>query len=233
MTPSLSARTLAWAVHAYTASGAVWGLLALLAILEGNYRQGFYWLALQVFIDATDGVLARAARVSEVTPFFNGTKLDDLVDYLTYVFVPAVFFVHAPILPDGVDVALAAAVLVASGYGFSREDAKTSDHFFTGFPSYWNVVAAYLLAWRLGPWVNANILAALVVLVFVPIRYIYPSRTTTLMGLSIALGAAWAVLMLWMIWQLPNVAAWLLWATLVYPAYYVVLSLVLSRRREA
>jgi phosphatidylcholine synthase len=232
MTPSLSARTLAWAVHAYTASGAVWGLLALLAILEGDYRQGFFWLALQVFIDATDGVLARAARVSEITPSFNGTKLDDLVDYLTYVFVPAVFFVHAPVLPDGVDVAIAAAMLVASGYGFSRDDAKTSDHFFTGFPSYWNVVAVYLLAWQLGPWVNANILAALVVLVFVPVRYIYPSRTTTLMGLSIALGAAWAVLMLWMIWRLPDVPTWMRWATLVYPVYYFVLSLVLSRRRE-
>ena len=233
MTPTPTARALAWAVHAYTALGAVWALLALLAILQGDYREGFFWLALQVFVDATDGVLARAARVKDVTPFFNGTKLDDLVDYRTYVFVPAVFFVHAPVLPDGVDVVIAAAVLVASGYGFSREDAKTSDHFFTGFPSYWNVVAVYLLAWKLDPWVNANILAVLVVLVFVPIRYIYPSRTTTLMGPTIGLGALWAVLMLWMMWRLPDVPSWMLWATLVYPVYYFGLSLALSRRRGA
>lgn len=226
-------KALAWAVHAYTASGAAWGLLALLAILAGDYRRGFFWLALQAFIDATDGVLARAARVHEVTPQFSGTKLDDLIDYVTYVFVPAVFFVRAPVLPDRVDVALASAILVASGYGFSRTDAKTTDHFFTGFPSYWNVVAVYLLAWRLDPWVNANILAALVVLVFVPIRYVYPSRTPTLMGLSNGLGAVWAVLMLWTMWRLPDVPAWLLWAALAYPVYYFGLSLALTRRRGA
>ena len=118
--------------------------------------------------------------MSERIPWFDGGKLDDIVDYLTYVFVPALFVWRAVLVPDEWTIWIAAAMLLASGYGFSRKDAKTPDHFFTGFPSYWNVVTFYLLVAGWSSFVNAAILVTFIVLVFVPIRYVYPSRTPIL-----------------------------------------------------
>ncbi len=172
----------AWLAHAYTASGVVLAFLATRAVVEHRYREAFLWLALQIFVDSTDGVLARRARVATLLPWFNGSKLDDIVDYLTYVFVPALLVWRALLVPDAWALPVACAMLLASAFGFNREDAKTSDHFFTGFPSYWNIVVLYLFVARLTPVVNAVILLSLAVLVFVPIRYVYPSRTPTLQG---------------------------------------------------
>ncbi len=205
-------------------------MLAFLAtrdVIEHQYREAFFWLSLQVFVDSTDGVLARRARVSEVLPWFNGAKLDDIVDYLTYVFVPALIVWRALLVPDAWTLPVALAMLLASAFGFSRGDAKTSDHFFTGFPSYWNIVVFYLFVAGLSPLVNAVILLLLAALVFVPIRYVYPSRTRVLQPITLALGVIWAVLMLVMLWQFPAVSRLVFWASLVFPAYYVILSLVL------
>jgi phosphatidylcholine synthase len=123
------------------------------------------------------------------------------------------------------------AVLLSSAYGFSRLDAKTSDHFFTGFPSYWNIVALYMVAVGLSPTTNALILLAFVALVFVPIGYIYPSRTSRWQGATVALGAVWAILMLLVIWRLPDPPRWLVWSSFGYPVYYFGLSFVLHRAR--
>jgi phosphatidylcholine synthase len=222
----------AWFVHLYTATGLVLAFLATRSIFEHDYRTAFFWLSLQVAVDATDGLLARAARVSQRIPWFNGAKLDDITDYLTYVFVPALFVWRALLVPDGWTLPVAAAMLIASGYGFNREDAKTSDHFFTGFPSYWNVVVFYLLVagWR--PMVNAAILLTLAILVFVPIRYLYPSRTPVAAVPTNVLGIAWGVMFLTMIWQYPAVSRPLFLASLVFPAYYFGLSLFLHFRRR-
>src|SRR5688572_11747142 len=149
---------IAWLAHVYTASGAVLAFLAALAIIDHDYRTAFFWLGVQIAVDATDGVLARALRVKERTPFFDGAKLDDIVDYLTYVFVPALFVWRAVLVPDGWTLWVAAAMLLSSAYGFNRADAKTADHFFTGFPSYWNIVVFYLLLARLPAPINGVIL---------------------------------------------------------------------------
>jgi phosphatidylcholine synthase len=221
----------AWLVHLYTASGAVLALLAVGAVIERDYREAFFWLALQIVVDASDGVFARAARVSERLPWFHGQKLDDIVDYLTYVFVPALIVWRAPLVPDAWSIPVAAAMLLSSAYGFNRADAKTTDHFFTGFPSYWNVVCFYLLVAGWPAPVNAVVLAAFVVLVFVPVKYVYPSRTPTWRLATSVLGVAWGAAMFAMLWQYPAVSRLLLWASLVFPAYYVALSVVLQVRR--
>lgn len=223
---------LAWLAHAYTASGMVLAFLAARDAVEHQYREAFVWLYLQIFVDSTDGVLARRARVSTLVPWFNGSKLDDIVDYLAYVFVPALLVWRALLVPDAWALPVACAILLSSAFGFNREDAKTPDHFFTGFPSYWNIVALYLFVAGFPPTVNAAILLALAVLVFVPIRYVYPSRTPTLQPLTIALGAVWAVLMLVMLWEFPAVSRTVFWASLGFPAYYMALSLFLNFRRD-
>jgi phosphatidylcholine synthase len=221
----------AWLVHLYTASSAVLALLATRAIFEYRFRDAFFWLGVAIMIDSSDGVFARAARVSQRLPWFNGAKLDDIVDYLTYVFVPAVFVWRALLVPDAWTIPVASAMLLSSAYGFNRDDAKTSDHFFTGFPSYWNLVVFYLFLMHESQVVNALVLIALAVLVFVPIRYLYPSRTPTLRALTVALGIAWGITLLVMVWQLPAISAPLLWGSLAFPIYYVVLSLVVGWRR--
>jgi phosphatidylcholine synthase len=221
---------LAWLAHLYTASGLLLAFLATLAVFDRDYRAAFFWLALQIIVDATDGVLARAARVSERIPWFSGAKLDDIVDYLTYVFVPTLIVWQAQLVAPGWTMGVAAAILLSSGFGFNREDAKTADHFFTGFPSYWNIVVFYLLVAQWPPLVNAGVLLALAALVFVPIRYLYPSRTPVWRLPTNLLGAIWGVAMLLMIWQYPAVTPGLFVASFAFPVYYVVLSVALWAR---
>jgi phosphatidylcholine synthase len=215
-----------------TAAGALLGFLMITATGAGDYRRALLWMALATAIDSADGVLARAARVKERLPNFDGARLDDIVDYLTFVFAPAYLVYHARLAPDGLVLVVVAAMLLSSAYGFSNEAAKTSDHFFTGFPSYWNIVVFYLLVLAAPPGFNAAVLIGLAVLVFVPIAYVYPSRTPTLRAPTIALGVTWAVLVLVMIWQFPDVWRPVLYLSLVFPAYYLILSLTLDARRR-
>ena len=225
--------SLAWMVHFYTASGAVLAFLAVLATFDGRFRAAFILLIASTLVDATDGLLARAARVKELTPGFDGARLDDIVDYLTFVFVPMLILFRGGHLPDGWGLAVCAAVLLSSGYGFASLDAKTDDYFFTGFPSYWNIVALYIHAAHTPPLFNAALLLLLVALVFVRIGWVYPSRTPVLLGLTNLLGAIWAVMMLAVTYLLPDVPAWLLIVSLFFPVYYIVLSLWLNARRRA
>jgi phosphatidylcholine synthase len=223
----------AWLAHLYTASSAVLALLATIAIFDYRFRDAFFWLAAAIVVDSSDGVLARMVRVKERLPWFNGAKLDDIVDYLTYVFVPALFVWRSLLVPAAWTIAVASAMLLSSSYGFNREDAKTSDHFFTGFPSYWNIVVFYLFVMQASQVVNAVILLVLAVFVFIPIRYLYPSRTPYWRWLTIILGLVWGAMLLVMLWELPAVSPILLWGSLLFPLYYVVLSLVVGRRRAA
>ena len=221
----------AWLAHLYTATGAVLAFLAATAAIEDDYRTAFLWLGAQVVVDATDGVLARRARVAERLPWFNGAKLDDIIDYLTYVFVPALIVWRGAFVPEGLALTVGAAMLLSSAYGFNRDDAKTEDHFFTGFPSYWNIVVLYLMLAGWPAAVNAAILLACAGLVFVPIRYVYPSRTPVWRLPTNALGALWGIAMLAMLWRYPTPSPRLFLLSLTFPVYYVALSLALHRRR--
>jgi len=216
----------AWGVHLYTASGAVLALLALEAIGRDAYAAAFAWMAVAMFIDCTDGTLARRARVKEVLPHFDGSKLDDMVDYLDYVLVPIVLLYRAGLLPGGLAGLIVAALpLLASAYGFCESEAKTLDHFFTGFPSYWNVVAFYLYVLGWPVWANTLVLVGLSVLVFVPVRYLYPSRTATARGVTYVGGALWGVSVFILLAQLPTPSRTLARLSLLFPAYYMALSL--------
>ena len=218
-------------VHAYTASGVGCGWLALVAAIQGDVRTSLLWLVAATLIDATDGALARLADVARTAPRIDGARLDDIVDYVTYVVVPGVLVWRADLLPPAGAPWIIGATLVASALGFARSDAKTGDHLFTGFPSYWNIVAVYLIALRPAPATAAAILLALAALVFVPIRYVYPSRTVFLRPLTLALGAAWGVAFLALIWRVAAPPPWLVWTSLLYPVYYLALSLWLTARR--
>jgi phosphatidylcholine synthase len=221
----------AWLVHLYTALGALAAFFGTIAVFDGDYRAALLWMAGATAIDATDGVLARVARVSEQVPAIDGARLDDIVDYLTFVFLPALFVYESGALPEGWGGGIAAAMLLSSAYGFAAADAKTDDHFFTGFPSYWNIVALYLHMAGLAPALNAAVLLGLSGLVFWRIGYVYPSRTPVLRSLTIGLGVCWAVIVVAMILLLPAVPPALFGVSFVFPVYYVALSLALQLRR--
>jgi phosphatidylcholine synthase len=222
----------AWSVHLLTASSAPAGVLAVLASERGDAATSMGWMAYTLAIDSVDGTLARAVGVKQVLPFFDGTRLDDVVDYFTYVIVPALFLLHLHLLPPGAAVPIALLPVLASAYGFCRTDAKTADHYFIGFPSYWNIVAFYLYALGWPRALNAAVVIALSVAVFVPIRYVYPSRTTTLRALTVGLGLAWGAFVLYALAHLDTVPRPLVAISLAYPAYYVLLSLALQARRS-
>jgi phosphatidylcholine synthase len=222
---------LAWLVHLYTALGTVVAFFSLLCIEQTNFREAFYLMALAVVIDATDGMLARAARVKELIPWFDGELLDQIVDYFNYVIVPSLFLVRANVLPPQDSLWLAALPLLSSAYGFCHREAKTADNFFLGFPSYWNIVVFYLYVLKTPLWVNAFLIIALSILVFVPIKYVYPSRSPRFRSQINVLGALWGGAVLYLIYQLPNSSRVLLFASLLFPAYYTALSLWLEYRR--
>jgi phosphatidylcholine synthase len=217
--------------HLYTATGVVLGFLALLAVASGDSRAAFLWLFAANIVDASDGWLARRLKVAERLPAFNGAKLDDIVDYLTYVVVPSYLLYRADALPESFALPVISAILVASLYGFCHEEAKTSDHFFTGFPSYWNIVAFYVYVLRWPSWVNAVILLTLCGLVFVRTTYVYPSRMPVLQTGTILAGLVWGALLLWLVWRLPERSPIAAMTSLAFPLYYTMLSIFLGRRR--
>ena len=229
------ARLKAYAVHVFTASGVVCAFLATAAVCSGpvDERVVFFWLALQVLIDAADGPMARAWEVKRHVPWIDGRTIDDIVDYLTYTYVPLLLIWRMGWIPDPA-AAWVASAMVASLFGFSNTGAKDEARgFFLGFPSYWNIVAVYagLLYRAAGPWPVAVLIVALTVLTVLPVRFVYPNlaprpwRMPTLVGAGV-----WAILLAWIVADYAYPPASVVWLSLIYPVYYVALSVYLDRR---
>ncbi|HEX6668641.1 MAG TPA: hypothetical protein VF061_03725 [Gemmatimonadales bacterium] len=229
------ARLRAAAVHVYTASGVVLAFLATAEICsaEPDPRTVFILLALAVLVDATDGPLARRWEVKRWLPAIQGRTIDDIVDYLTYTFVPLLLVWRMGWVPEPA-LAWIAPALVASLFGFANTGIKDeTGGFFLGFPSYWNVVAFYAgpLDRLYGPALNAALLLLLSVATLLPLRFLYPNLTPRPWRTPVILGALlWLGAMLAMLGDYPRVPAWAVWLSLLYPAFYVWLSLRLAAR---
>ncbi|MGH3089175.1 MAG: CDP-alcohol phosphatidyltransferase family protein [Rubrobacteraceae bacterium] len=232
-------RLKAFAVHLYTASGVVLALLILAAAFQGEAQKALWLMLATLVIDSTDGLLARKFRVKEALPYFDGAMLDNIVDYITYAFAPIVLLWSTGYLPAGdVGLIIAAVPLLASSYQFCHVDAKTDDHFFLGFPSYFNVLAFYAIVFETSPGSLTALILACSLLVFVPIRYIYPTRTIVFRKLSLTLTTLWLISYAVILAQLPEVNSLILACSVAYLFYYFGLSLflhvktVLDRRLE-
>jgi phosphatidylcholine synthase len=223
----------AWLVHVYTAAGAALALLIVMAAWHGDTVRAL-WLGLAALVvDGTDGMLARRLRVKRVVPWFDGAMLDNIVDYLTYAFAPIVLLWTSGHLPAGTwGAVLGALPLLASSYQFCRVDAKTEDHFFLGFPSYWNVVAFYIIVLGLSPVVTGVLLVVFSVLVFIPVKYVYPSRTKAFRSLNLLTTAIWLASYAVLLAQMPHPNAIVVVISLAYLVYYAGLSLYLTWRRR-
>ena len=221
-----------WLVHAYTASGVVLAFLTVVAVMEGDTVRGLWLFLAAMVVDGTDGMLARRVQVKRHVPWFDGALLDNIVDYITYAFMPMVLLWSAGYLGEGTSATVLAVVpLLASAYQFCRVDAKTEDHLFLGFPSYWNIAAFYIYVLDLSPGAAAAVLLVCAVLVFVPIGYVYPSRTTTLRTTTLVLTCLWLLSYAVLLLQSPDPSAVWLAISVAYVGYYVVLSLYLTARR--
>ena len=225
-------RATAWAVHLLTASGAAWGFLALVAIADGRLATALGWMLLALLVDGVDGTLARRFHVAEVLPRIDGALLDNLIDYLNYAVVPAFLLYQPGLLPEGYGLFAALFVCLASAFQFTHPGAKSPDHMFRGFPSYWNVVAFYLLLLGLDPRLNFAIIVILGVLSFAPIHHVYPSRTPTLRPLTLVLTGVWGACLLLQLVLYPRVEPWVVHGSLAYVVYYFALSFVLTIKRR-
>ena len=224
-------RLRAVAVHLYTASGAVLALLILVAAFQGEAVKALWLMLASLIIDSTNGLLARRFRVSEALPFFDGSMLDNIVDYMSYVFAPMVLLWIGGYLPEGnAGVVFAALPLLASSYQFCRVDAKTEDHYFLGFPSYFNVVAFYAIVFELGAGALAAMLVVCSLLIFVPIRYVYPTRTIVFRRLSLTLTVLWLVSYAAILLQMPKPDPLILGIAVLYLCYYFGLSFYFSSK---
>jgi phosphatidylcholine synthase len=223
----------AWLVHVYTATGVALAMLIVMAVWDGDVTRALWLTLVALIVDGTDGMMARKVQVKRRIPWFDGALLDNIVDYLTYAFVPMVLLWSQGYLGDGWTSDLLAVVpLLASAYQFCRVDAKTEDHLFLGFPSYWNVVAFYVVVLDLRVATTAAVLLVCAVLVFVPIGYVYPSRTNTLRTATLALTSVWFVSYGVLLAQMPSPDTVWLAVSLVFVVYYVALSLYLTSHRR-
>ena len=178
-------------VHALTASGAMLALLALGSANDGDVQMMFVWLGVALIVDAVDGPLARAIDVKTVLPRFSGERLDLIIDYLTYVVVPAFALYLSDLLPEPFRLTAAAAMLLSSVFHVADLNSKTEDGYFVGFPAIWNVVLLYLFAFQLPPYVALVIVMLFVTLTFVPILSVHPFRVAQLRPLTCAVTLVW------------------------------------------
>jgi phosphatidylcholine synthase len=225
--PLLVKKALAWSVHLFTATGAIWGFLTLLAIFEENWRAAILWIIMAMFVDGFDGMLARWFHVKEYAKGVDGALMDNIIDYLNYVVVAAFFLIKVPnLMPAGLEMVSAFSILLTSAYQFSQVDAKTDEQsfFFKGFPSVWNFLVLYMMLLGLNPWFNFALLVICNILVFVPVKYVYPSRNQRLRRLTLALTYLYGAIGIWGLMQYPSVPQWIVWISLVYVVYYALLS---------
>lgn len=202
-------RVLAYGVHVLTALGAALGFLALQAVFTGDLTQAFIWLAVALVVDAVDGPLARRLAVKDRAQRYDGALLDLVVDFVTYVFVPAAMLLRPEVMaaPYGVIAGLAATL--ASALYFADTGMKTDDWWFRGFPAVWNIVVFYIVAFAPPSWLALAIILTAAALMFLPVVFVHPIRVRRWRGLTLAMLALWAIAAAVTIWQgmAPSAAA--------------------------
>ena len=220
-------KTLANGVHLVTASGAVWGFLTLLAIWDENYRLAIIYMIVAMLVDGFDGMLARWFDVKTYANGVDGGLMDNIIDYLNYVVVASLLLVRVDgLMPSGLVMPAALSILLTSAYQFSQVDAKSDDdsYFFKGFPSVWNFLVVYMMLLGLNSWINFALLVICNILIFVPVKYLYPTRNTRFRKFTLGLTYMYIILGVWGLMQYPDVPKWVTTASFVYVAFYAVMS---------
>lgn len=193
-------KALAFGVHAFTSTGIVAGFMAILAIADHEFQEAMLWLFLTLIIDGVDGTFARLFKVKEVLPNFDGQMIDSVIDFATYAIIPAYFIYEAPLLPEDYKLLGAAIILLVSAVYYGKDGMISNDYYFVGFPVMWNMVAFYLFfVLELSEWINFVLVIIFAIMHFIPIKFLYPSRTIKFRWLNIGVSALFVISNIWII----------------------------------
>ncbi len=222
MTPQIRAL----AVHWFTATGAVFAMLAMLSATQGKWDVMFLWLVVAFIVDGFDGPMARAADVKTNAPRFDGNLLDMIIDYLTYTFIPAYALFSSGLLPGWTGWIAIILITFVSVLYFADTGMKTRDNSFSGFPACWNMVVLVLFATQPNFWITLGIVAALAVAMFLPLKFIHPVRTERWRPLSLPIALAWVLFAAWAAWVQFHPESWALWGLIVTSIYLLLAGIV-------
>ena len=216
----------AFAIHVFTASGAALGLGALIYAVRGQWTAMFVCLGIALIIDGVDGTFARVFRVADLLPRWSGDVLDLVVDFTTYVFVPAYALAASGLLPEPFALAAAMLIVMTGALYFADNRMKTADNYFRGFPALWNAAVFYLFLLRPSPWIAAATIMVLAVLTFVPFKFLHPMRVKRLRGLNVAALIAWSLLALLAVLRDLEPGPWVAAGLVVIGLYFISIGLL-------
>ena len=182
----------AWAVHGFTASGAVLGFLAIISIFNNDIVGSFLWLGLALLVDGLDGTIARKVDVSNKAPNIDGSTLDNLIDYLNYVIIPSLIIYWFQMVPNGWNIIIPAGIFAVSLYTFANINMKTKDYYFSGFPALWNIVVLYFYILNTNQYINLIVIITLSILTFIPIKFVHPLRVKKLRNITVFCTILWS-----------------------------------------
>jgi phosphatidylcholine synthase len=216
----------AFTIHIFTACGAALALLALILATGGHWAAMFVCLGLALAVDGVDGPMARAFNVAELLPRWSGEGLDFVVDFVTYVFVPAYAIAASGFLPDALAIPAGLIIVITGALYFADREMKTRENYFRGFPAVWNLAAFYLYILAPPPWIAAGMVIVLAALTFVPVHFVHPVRVKRLRVLNIALMGAWAALASVAIVQNLEPDPYVTWPLVAIAVYFLVAGLI-------
>ena len=219
----------AFAVHIFTASGAALALAALIYAVRGEWTAMFLCLGVALIIDGVDGTIARHAKVAEALPRWSGDVLDLVVDFVTYVFVPAYAITAGRLLPDPLALPAGILIVITGALYFADRQMKTADNYFRGFPTLWNAVAFYLFVLKPAPWVAVTVVAVLAVATFLPFKFLHPMRVRRLRLLNITALVLWSVLALIAVLRNLDPDPWVAGGLVLIALYFIVVGLTEKR----
>ncbi|WP_171032752.1 CDP-alcohol phosphatidyltransferase family protein [Fodinibius saliphilus] len=217
----------AYGVHVLTALGAALGLWAIILTYDGFYQEAIWVLAISAIVDSIDGALARLTQTKENAPRIDGALMDNIIDFLTWTIAPLLWIYATMDLPVWVLVICA----TASIFGFSNTKAKTDDHFFLGFPSYWNIVVFYTYLLELPVEFASATLLIFALVTFLPVKFLYPTRTKFLRPLTIVLGIFFLLQLIALMYYFDESSVFLIHSSFIFPFYYFGLSFYLNLKR--
>ncbi|MEI4472619.1 CDP-alcohol phosphatidyltransferase family protein [Frigidibacter sp. MR17.24] len=222
----MSLRLKALSVHLLTATGAVLSMLALLAAVEGEWAKMFWWLVVALFVDGIDGPLARRYEVKKNFPTYDGVLMDLIVDYLTYVFIPAYALFKSDLLPGWTGWTAIIVIVYGSVVYFADTRMKTKDNSFAGFPGCWNMVVLVLFALKPPFWITLALVVALAVAMFLNLKFIHPVRTERWRWLSLPMALGWTFFAGWAAWVDFDPQSWAHWGLVITSLYLLLAGIV-------
>jgi len=191
----------ALAVHLLTATGAVWAMLAMLEAVQGDWSMMFLWLVVALVVDGIDGPLARRYEVKRNAPVFDGVLMDLVIDYLTYVFVPAYALFNSGLMGGWTGWFGIIVITFTSALYFADTRMKTKDNSFSGFPGCWNMLVLVLFAWQPNFWVIVVLVTVLAVVMFLPVKFVHPMRTERWRAATLPITLLWVIFAAWAAWE--------------------------------